>query len=71
MYEWKVRDVEEKLWETEGDSPNPVCMEGDITVGLEGFLTHHLLLLPFTLLVMHGTESCDLQNDPTGEGRGL
>lgn len=46
-------------------------MEGDITVGLEGFLTHHLLLLPFTLLVMHGTESCDLQNDPTGEGRGL
>lgn len=37
MYKWKVRDVEEKLCEAEGDSPNPVCTEGDITVGLEGF----------------------------------
>lgn len=37
MYQQKVRDVEEKLWEIEGDSTNPVCTEGDITIGLEGF----------------------------------
>lgn len=37
MFQWKVRDVEEKLWEIEGDSPNLVCTEGDIPIGLEGF----------------------------------
>ena len=64
MKQWEVRDVEEKLWEIEGDSPNPICAKVDITIGLEGFLTHHLLPLPFISLVMHGMENCDLQNDP-------
>lgn len=30
MEQQEVRDVEEKLQETEGDSPNPVCTEIDI-----------------------------------------
>lgn len=37
MEQREVRDVEEKLWEIEGDSPNPVCAKADITTGLEGF----------------------------------
>lgn len=66
MYHWKLRDAEEKLREIEGDSPNPACTEGDITLWAAGILAHHLLPVPCTLLVMHSTESCDLQNDPTG-----
>lgn len=54
MYQWKVRDVEEKLWEIEGDSPNPVCTEGDITLWAGGIVVHHLLPLPCTCNAQHG-----------------
>lgn len=33
----EVRDVEEKRWEIEGDSPNAICTKLDIAIGLEGF----------------------------------
>lgn len=37
MEQWEVMDAEEKLWEIEGDSPNPMYAKVDITIGLEGF----------------------------------
>lgn len=37
MEHWEVMDAEEKLWEIEGASPNPMCTKVDITLGLEGF----------------------------------